>query len=193
MSRSRSARPTSMGPDQQNGHQPQHHDPASQHAAAAAATPGTLTAATTAPTRNFVTGTSEETTRLDMVDSTATSRDCAMVTNGHGPPDPQLRWAGFAHPPDIVVTLVIAISLVTFGVWAWVGPEPRFAWALVKAVAVLIISCPCALRAKRSCVTVTWPSVGERANLGLVGRVPITADGPVGVTEPAGRSRCNQG
>jgi Cu+-exporting ATPase len=43
------------------------------------------------------------------------------------------------------VPAVIAIALVTFGVWATVGPEPRFAWALVNAVAVLIIACPCAL------------------------------------------------
>ena len=33
----------------------------------------------------------------------------------------------------------------TFVVWALVGPEPRFAYALVNAVAVLIIACPCAL------------------------------------------------
>ena len=34
---------------------------------------------------------------------------------------------------------------MTFIVWAWVGPEPRFVYALVNAVAVLIIACPCAL------------------------------------------------
>jgi Cu+-exporting ATPase len=34
---------------------------------------------------------------------------------------------------------------VTFGVWWFVGPEPRLAYALVNAVAVLIIACPCAL------------------------------------------------
>ena len=40
---------------------------------------------------------------------------------------------------------VIAISVITFIVWAWIGPEPRFAHAIVNAVAVLIIACPCAL------------------------------------------------
>jgi len=40
---------------------------------------------------------------------------------------------------------VIAIALVTFAAWAWLGPEPRLAHALVNAVAVLIIACPCAL------------------------------------------------
>jgi len=43
------------------------------------------------------------------------------------------------------VPVVIAISLLTFGIWAVWGPEPRLAHALVNAVAVLIIACPCAL------------------------------------------------
>jgi Cu+-exporting ATPase len=43
------------------------------------------------------------------------------------------------------VPAVIVASLVTFVVWATVGPEPRLAHALVNAVAVLIIACPCAL------------------------------------------------
>ena len=40
---------------------------------------------------------------------------------------------------------VVAVALVTFVVWMLAGPEPRFAHALVNAVAVLIIACPCAL------------------------------------------------
>jgi Cu+-exporting ATPase len=43
------------------------------------------------------------------------------------------------------VPLVILIAMITFGVWAVLGPEPRMAYALVNAVAVLIIACPCAL------------------------------------------------
>jgi Cu+-exporting ATPase len=43
------------------------------------------------------------------------------------------------------VPIVIGVSLVTFAVWAVVGPEPRLAHALINAVAVLIIACPCAL------------------------------------------------
>jgi Cu+-exporting ATPase len=43
------------------------------------------------------------------------------------------------------VPTVVAIALVTFVVWLIFGPEPRFAHALVNAVAVLIIACPCAL------------------------------------------------
>jgi len=40
---------------------------------------------------------------------------------------------------------VVAAAVVTFVIWAWIGPEPRLAYALVNAVAVLIIACPCAL------------------------------------------------
>ena len=43
------------------------------------------------------------------------------------------------------VPAVIVIAIVTFIVWSLVGPEPRMAYALVNAVAVLIIACPCAL------------------------------------------------
>ena len=43
------------------------------------------------------------------------------------------------------VPIVIAIAVATFAVWAVVGPEPRMAHAIVNAVAVLIIACPCAL------------------------------------------------
>jgi P-type Cu+ transporter len=43
------------------------------------------------------------------------------------------------------VPAVIAIAVLTFAVWALVGPEPRLVYALVNAVAVLIIACPCAL------------------------------------------------
>jgi Cu+-exporting ATPase len=43
------------------------------------------------------------------------------------------------------VPAVMAIALVTFILWAWLGPQPAFAFALINAVSVLIIACPCAL------------------------------------------------
>jgi len=43
------------------------------------------------------------------------------------------------------VPAVLAASAITFVVWAILGPTPRYAHALVNAVAVLIIACPCAL------------------------------------------------
>jgi Cu+-exporting ATPase len=43
------------------------------------------------------------------------------------------------------VPAVVASAALTFAVWAIVGPQPRLAYALLNAVAVLIIACPCAL------------------------------------------------
>jgi P-type Cu+ transporter len=43
------------------------------------------------------------------------------------------------------VPAVLIAAAVTFAVWAVIGPQPRYAHALVNAVAVLIIACPCAL------------------------------------------------
>ena len=43
------------------------------------------------------------------------------------------------------VPAVVASAIITFIVWSMVGPSPRMAYALVNAVAVLIIACPCAL------------------------------------------------
>jgi Cu+-exporting ATPase len=45
----------------------------------------------------------------------------------------------------IFVPAVLAVSVITFAVWMWLGPEPKLAHAIVNAVAVLIIACPCAL------------------------------------------------
>ncbi|MGH9454122.1 MAG: copper-translocating P-type ATPase, partial [Terriglobia bacterium] len=43
------------------------------------------------------------------------------------------------------VPAVLGVAILTFIVWAILGPQPRMAYALVNAVAVLIIACPCAL------------------------------------------------
>ena len=43
------------------------------------------------------------------------------------------------------VPAVVLIAIVTFAIWVAVGPEPRISHALVNAIAVLIIACPCAL------------------------------------------------
>src|SRR5262245_35270860 len=49
------------------------------------------------------------------------------------------------HVSAYFVPLVVAVAVITFIVWAMIGPEPRLAHGLVNAVAVLIIACPCAL------------------------------------------------
>jgi Cu+-exporting ATPase len=43
------------------------------------------------------------------------------------------------------VPIVIVLAILTFAIWATVGPAPRLAHALINSVAVLIIACPCAL------------------------------------------------
>ena len=43
------------------------------------------------------------------------------------------------------VPIVVAVATATFLVWSWIGPDPRMAYGLINAVAVLIIACPCAL------------------------------------------------
>ncbi len=63
--------------------------------------------------------------------------------------DAQRSRAPIQRVADVVaswfVPAVIAAAVITFIVWSMVGPEPRLAYALVNAIAVLIIACPCAL------------------------------------------------
>ncbi|MEO5922223.1 MAG: heavy metal translocating P-type ATPase, partial [Bryobacteraceae bacterium] len=63
--------------------------------------------------------------------------------------DAQRSRAPIQRLADVVagwfVPLVILVAIATFAVWATFGPEPRMSHALVNAVAVLIIACPCAL------------------------------------------------
>ena len=74
---------------------------------------------------------------------TLLSRIVAMVA------DAQRSRAPIQKLADVVsgyfVPIVMAVAVMTFVVWTLVGPEPRLAHALVNAVAVLIIACPCAL------------------------------------------------
>jgi Cu+-exporting ATPase len=74
---------------------------------------------------------------------TLLSRIVAMVA------DAQRSRAPIQKLADIVsayfVPVVIVVAAVTLVVWATIGPEPRMAHAIINAVAVLIIACPCAL------------------------------------------------
>lgn len=46
---------------------------------------------------------------------------------------------------SVFVPFVVSMALLTFIIWAWIGPSPSFVYGLLNAVAVLIIACPCAL------------------------------------------------
>jgi Cu+-exporting ATPase len=71
------------------------------------------------------------------------SQIVALVAQAQRSRAPLQRLAD--HVAAWFVPTVIAIALLTFAIWWLVGPEPRLAYALVNAVAVLIIACPCAL------------------------------------------------
>jgi Cu+-exporting ATPase len=66
----------------------------------------------------------------------------------------------------VFVPAVIAVAVLTFAIWALFGPEPRLAHALVNAVAVLIIACPCALGLATPMSVVA--GMGKGAGVGLL-------------------------
>ena len=66
------------------------------------------------------------------------------------------------------VPAVIAVAAITFVVWSTIGPEPRLAYAVVNAVAVLIIACPCALGLATPMSIMV--ATGRAASLGILFR-----------------------
>ncbi len=82
--------------------------------------------------------------RADKVGSdTLLSRIVSLVGEAQRSRAPMQRLAD--RVAGYFVPMVIAIALLTAAVWGIFGPEPRFLHAIVNAVAVLIIACPCAL------------------------------------------------
>jgi len=63
------------------------------------------------------------------------------------------------------VPAVIIAAIVTFSVWFLTGPQPRFAHALVNAVAVLIFACPCALGLATPMAIMVGTGRGARAGI----------------------------
>jgi P-type Cu+ transporter len=91
-----------------------------------------------------VNGTGALVMRADKVGSeTLLSRIVAMVADAQRSRAPIQKLAD--QVASWFVPAVILIAIATFVVWSLVGPDPRMAHAIVNAVAVLIIACPCAL------------------------------------------------
>jgi len=74
---------------------------------------------------------------------TVLARIVALVANAQRSKAPLQRLAD--RVSTFFVPAVVAIAVMTFVAWMLFGPEPRLAYAVVNAVAVLIIACPCAL------------------------------------------------
>ncbi|ARN80892.1 heavy metal translocating P-type ATPase [Methylocystis bryophila] len=68
----------------------------------------------------------------------------------------------------VFVPVVFAIAAATFLVWMLAGPEPRLSFALVNAVAVLIVACPCAMGLATPAAIMT--GTGRAAELGVLFR-----------------------
>ncbi|WP_412062224.1 heavy metal translocating P-type ATPase [Rubrivirga sp. IMCC45206] len=75
--------------------------------------------------------------------ATALARIVRMVEDAQGSKPPIQALAD--RVVAVFVPVVLATAAVTFAVWMLVGPEPRLTYALVAAVSVLIIACPCAM------------------------------------------------
>jgi Cu+-exporting ATPase len=91
-----------------------------------------------------INGTGALVMRAEKVGSeTLLARIVAMVSEAQRSRAPIQRLADVVS--GYFVPIVILVAIITFVVWAVWGPEPRMTYALVNAVAVLIIACPCAL------------------------------------------------
>ncbi len=66
------------------------------------------------------------------------------------------------------VPVILGIALLTFVAWLWLGPDPALNFALVNAVAVLIIACPCAMGLATP--TSIMVATGRAAELGILFR-----------------------
>ena len=91
-----------------------------------------------------VNGTGGLLVRADKVGSdTLLSRIVTMVAEAQRTRAPIQKLAD--QVAGIFVPVVILTAVITFVIWAFFGPEPPMAYAMINAVAVLIIACPCAL------------------------------------------------
>jgi len=97
-------------------------------------------------------------------EETVLSRIIRLVQQAQGSKAPIQRLAD--RISAVFVPVVIAISIVTYVLWFLLGPEPAYLQALVAAVTVLIIACPCAMGL--AVPTAVMVSTGRGAELGIL-------------------------
>ena len=95
---------------------------------------------------------------------TVLSRIIRLVQQAQGSKAPIQRLAD--RISAVFVPVVLSIAIVTFVVWFDLGPEPSYLQALVSAVTVLIIACPCAMGL--AVPTAVMVSTGRGAELGVL-------------------------
>jgi len=97
----------------------------------------------------LVTGGTVNGTGTLVMQATRVGRDTILAQIVRMVSEAQRSRAPIQRMADLVagyfVPIVVGVSALTFLLWSFFGPEPRMAHALVNAVAVLIIACPCAL------------------------------------------------
>ena len=96
-----------------------------------------------------VVGATVNTTGTLVIEAEKVGADTLLAQIVHMVSEAQRSRAPIQKLADVVaayfVPIVIAVALLSFVIWFFVGPEPRLAYALITAVSVLIIACPCAL------------------------------------------------
>ncbi|MDX2120691.1 MAG: heavy metal translocating P-type ATPase [Gemmatimonadota bacterium] len=95
---------------------------------------------------------------------TVLSRILRLVRDAQGQKPPIQRLAD--RIAAVFVPVVIGIAVLTFGAWMLFGPEPRFINAVVAAVSVLVIACPCAMGL--AVPTAVMVATGRGAELGVL-------------------------
>src|SRR2546422_4550411 len=95
---------------------------------------------------------------------TALARIVRLVEEAQGSKPPIARLAD--QVAAVFVPIVIAVAVLTFGLWLAFGPAPAFTTALLNFVAVLIIACPCALGLATP--TSIMVGIGRGAELGIL-------------------------
>ena len=100
----------------------------------------------------------------DVGRDTVLSRIIRLVQQAQGSKAPIQRLAD--RVAAVFVPVVIFLAIVTFAVWSLAGPAPRYLHALVAAITVLIIACPCAMGL--AVPTAVMTATGRGAELGVL-------------------------